>query len=507
MMLSNAPLAQALMALFILAAASPASAQQALTPERAAKGKAVYEKRCAGCHGLTGQGDGPAADRLRPRPRDFKTSFYKFGDTVFGKLPLDAAIFRAVAEGLPGSSMPGWKDVLREEEIWDVVAYIKEFSRKFARLKERGEKLEPLEIGTAPKLTEADVQEGKELFLKNCEKCHGKAGRGSGPSAVALKHDLGDRIWPRNLTKGWTYRNGNSIENIYRTAAGGITGTPMPSHLESLQPAQVWKIAGYVDTIVQRERPKTSEVIIGKPIEGAPPTGPDDARWADAPATLIPLVGQIIEGERWFTPTLDSVQVRALYDSKMIYLLAEWDDPSASPLAEPNDKFPVNEPDAFAIQLPVAIPAGMEKPYFLGGGGKSPVILWKWTNGGAVGTLSSKGILKAEPIAGPAASALSASATYMDGQWRAVFTRPLAGGGEGGLTIETGKYIPIAFSAWDGNNGEKAEQRAISIWYWLLLEPPTPLTVYLWPAIIGLLIAGGEFWLVRKSNQHAHKKE
>ena len=41
-----------------------ASAQSKLTEAQAEKGKPIYEKLCVGCHGVTGEGDGPAADRL-----------------------------------------------------------------------------------------------------------------------------------------------------------------------------------------------------------------------------------------------------------------------------------------------------------------------------------------------------------------------------------------------------------------------------------------------------------
>ncbi len=492
---------------FCLLFAGTASAKltpDKLTEEQAIKGKPVYERLCAGCHGMKGKGDGPAAERLRPKPRDFRRAVYKYTYVEFGKRPQDSTLYKWVADGLPGTSMPGWKDVLKENEIWNVVAYIKTLTKKFKRDEKKGRVPKPISIGTPPQWTEANITNGKELFDKNCEKCHGKKGKGSGPSAVSLQDDGKDRIWPRNLTKGWTFRGGTTPEDIYRTVATGVSGTPMPAHLEVLKENEIWNVVGYLDSIVQRERPKIAEVLISKSVEGDLPTDPSDERWNAVEKRYFPLVSQIIEGNRWFKTTLESVYAKSLYNDKGIAIYVEWDDPSGSPLEIPVEMFPENTPDAVAVQLPTEIPTGLEKPYFLGGSQKTPVILWKWTNGqsgkqnGA--TFISTGITRQNPAVDDN-QAMKAAAKYENGTWKAVFVRPLAGSGENDLTIEIGKYIPVAFNAWDGNNGEKEEMRAVSVWYWLLLEPPKSMKVYLWPVLIGLLVVVGEAVLVIKAKK------
>jgi DMSO reductase family type II enzyme heme b subunit len=328
-------------------------------------------------------------------------------------------------------------------------------------------------------------------------------GMGSGSTAVALKHDLGDRIWPRNLTRGWVYRGGNTAKDIYRTIATGITGTPMPAHIETMKPEDIWKVVGYVDSIVIRTQPKVSEVIISRYIEGDLPKDPTDNKWAELPTGFIPLVSQIVEGERWFTTTLDAVSAKSFYNNDSIAILVEYDDPSQSPLKTPVDMFPQNEPDSLAIQFPTTIPTGMEKPYFLNGSEDGPVNLWKWTNsasGETIEALLAKGISKASTMDG-AAQNVSVKSVYKDGTWKVLFTRKLNVEQNDNIDFEIGKYIPMAFNAWDGNNGEKDEQRAISIWYWLQLDPPPSMNVYLFPLFIGLLIAGGEVWLVFKARK------
>src|SRR3989338_11069433 len=64
-----------LLAVFLLIAS--ASISEAAKGDKEA-GKKVYEKKCAWCHGWTGAGDGPAADFLNPRPRDFTSGIYKY---------------------------------------------------------------------------------------------------------------------------------------------------------------------------------------------------------------------------------------------------------------------------------------------------------------------------------------------------------------------------------------------------------------------------------------------
>src|SRR2546429_4036287 len=71
---------------------------------------------CAGCHGETGAGDGPAAAYMLPRPRNFTGAVYKIRTTASGQLPTDADLLRAIDEGLPGSAMPAWKGRLSDAE-------------------------------------------------------------------------------------------------------------------------------------------------------------------------------------------------------------------------------------------------------------------------------------------------------------------------------------------------------------------------------------------------------
>ena len=72
-------------------------------------GAALYQQRCASCHGRNGRGDGEYAGLLNPRPRDFTSGRFKFRSTDIGKLPTDDDLARSIADGLHGTSMPAEK--------------------------------------------------------------------------------------------------------------------------------------------------------------------------------------------------------------------------------------------------------------------------------------------------------------------------------------------------------------------------------------------------------------
>ena len=82
-----------------------------------AGGRAVYEARCASCHGTRGLGDGPAAAGIRPAPP-------AIGDagTMRGVTP--AQFYRVISTGVAGTAMPSWGGTLTPQQRWNVVGYV-----------------------------------------------------------------------------------------------------------------------------------------------------------------------------------------------------------------------------------------------------------------------------------------------------------------------------------------------------------------------------------------------
>ena len=82
----------------------------------AAAGKEVFTVNCESCHGATGVGDGAAGAALDPMPANLVTFVPQVGDDY---------LFWRVSTGKEGTSMVAWSPVLTDEQIWQVVAYIK----------------------------------------------------------------------------------------------------------------------------------------------------------------------------------------------------------------------------------------------------------------------------------------------------------------------------------------------------------------------------------------------
>ena len=93
-----------------------AMAQGKLKPvseEEFKKGKDVYDKYCAVCHGEEGDGYGELAHALYPKPRDFTKGQYKIRTNATGSLPTDADLIHVISVGIHGTSMiPDRKSVV-----------------------------------------------------------------------------------------------------------------------------------------------------------------------------------------------------------------------------------------------------------------------------------------------------------------------------------------------------------------------------------------------------------
>jgi mono/diheme cytochrome c family protein len=496
-------------------------AGEAQPPEKNLEvGKALYQKNCAQCHGDNGDGKGVSEPFVFPKPRDFTAGLYKIRTTPGGQLPLDSDLFRTISLGMPGSSMPAWQQ-LSEADRWQLVHYIKTFSPKFGSET-------PEKIPTTPKPAKPDLEKGRQLFQDiECWKCHGQEGRGDGPSAPELKDNWGLPIKPADLTKNWTFRGGGSVEDIYMRIITGINGTPMPAFLDSFEkPEDAWDLAYYVRSLSPENKPEVT-VLRAQLIQGELPTEPEDPRWNELPAHYFPLSGQITMEPRLFTPSIDSIFVKAVHNTKEIAFLVMWNDrtqdpspPGSTPQTSsaegqqsqpasqqgnpsaPQPGSPQKFSDAVAIQFPVKPdPGGFIKPYFIMGDSERPVYLWTWkAEWQGVKESNANGPFK-ETLQSQESQTLQGKGVYKNGQWKVIFKRTLTTDDKDhDYQFEAGKFIPIAFSAWDGSNGETELKKSLSTWYYLFLEAPKPISQYLYPLVTFLIIAGAEVWFLKRNN-------
>lgn len=127
-----------------------------------AQGRALYERNCASCHGLTGAGDGPAAKGMEPAPPALGVH-----DAVADVSP--ALMFRVVSVGIAGTPMAGWASVLSPDERWDVVTYVNTL---------RGREI---------------AAKGEALLRTTCDRCAG--GDVAALASAGLPPELGNIGW------------------------------------------------------------------------------------------------------------------------------------------------------------------------------------------------------------------------------------------------------------------------------------------------------------------------
>jgi mono/diheme cytochrome c family protein len=81
------------------------------------RGQKFFMANCAACHGKQGNGDGPRATFLNPRPRNFHDDF---SHTYLNR----PALFAIITNGKPGTVMPAWGKVLSDQEIANVAEFV-----------------------------------------------------------------------------------------------------------------------------------------------------------------------------------------------------------------------------------------------------------------------------------------------------------------------------------------------------------------------------------------------
>src|SRR6266545_4173826 len=123
------PVLRAALATALLGAASA----RATPPDRAAagRGEKAFDRYCISCHGVDGDGRGPTADWIDPRPRILTSGVFKFRSTPSGALPTDADLLRTITNGLHGTYMPRWAPLTSRERA-DLVQLVKSLSPRFA---------------------------------------------------------------------------------------------------------------------------------------------------------------------------------------------------------------------------------------------------------------------------------------------------------------------------------------------------------------------------------------
>lgn len=227
-------------------------------------GREVYATYCVGCHGEKGDGDGPAARYLDPKPRDFRVGRIKFAHVSSGDAPRDEDYDRVIAHGLSGTAMPGFA-LLPSHERAAVLAYIKTFAKK---------KQTPgvgAPIGSDPFTRDPSrgVEVGKSTYhaAAKCWSCHPAYEAWPEISRFTVEASLpapepapdlyeshvkdsewGTPILPPDFLSD-RIKTGIELDNLAAVISSGVGGTAMPTWGGVLTDKQVWGLAYYVRSL------------------------------------------------------------------------------------------------------------------------------------------------------------------------------------------------------------------------------------------------------------------
>jgi cytochrome c peroxidase len=222
------------------------------------RGEQVYREYCAQCHGLSGEGDGPGAAGLDPRPA-------AHARMAMHQLPMDylySVVFFGGKEVGKSRSMPDWGMTLDEQQIADVLAYMRatfqaEAAPSGAAVgacpQPRATREAPVEMLALENPLEASpdqLEAGQKLFHETavpmaCRFCHGDLGNGQGPMAAGLDPP------PRNFTCAETMQS-LADGQLFWIIRNGSVGTGMMAY-PTLTDEQIWQLVLYLRSLAPDE--------------------------------------------------------------------------------------------------------------------------------------------------------------------------------------------------------------------------------------------------------------
>ncbi len=506
------------------------SAENSTAPVSVATGPQLYLQHCGACHGDQGDGQGRAALFLFPKPRDFRGGRFRLASSP-NSVPVAADIEAVLIRGMPGSSMPSWAHLRKEQRallVDEVLRMFREGAKeRYVKSLREDEGLSEEEVASAetqqdiadtvaamttPESSgelpefgagdEAAIARGKELYVKqSCHSCHGNEGKGDGVQQMVDETGLPTR--PRDLTQG-IYKGGHDVLSLYRRTYYGMPGTPMPSS-QTLTAAQIGDISHFLRSLSTDQR-REAAVLQRKSVQAKRvakiSNDPTAESWSAAtavPVQLMPL---------WWRDGDFAVRVQALHDGTNVAVRLTWNDATQNAAAV--------RPDEFEDMAAIELYEGNAEPFLGMGAPTTALDLWQWRAGreatGAEDQLSDEYPLDGEEyrrLAGDkplpdwvtaraggnplatrehsagnltsgghgsltfrpkASQVVSAKAVWSAGQWSVVFVRPLQVSKEEGLSLRAGRRYSGAFAIWDGEARDRAGQKLITMWNDLELE-------------------------------------
>lgn len=202
--------------------------------------------------------------------------------------------------------------------------------------------------------------------------------------------------------------------------------------------------------------------------------------WEQAPAATVSLSSSGASVPSADNVTVERVSVAAAQTDERLYLRLSW--------ADATNDTSTGEIQLFADAVAVQIPANASaRPPITMGGPDNMVNVWYWS-----GDNTSQELLAGGPGSTStfAEDRITTNATYEDGRWNVVFSRPLDASSANHTTIPSDADMDMSVAVWNGSNFERSGQKAVSDWYYLALGSGAqgpPYQTILW-VIAGLAI-------------------
>jgi cytochrome c len=508
------------------------AAQDVGTDAQRESGKKLYLKYCSQCHGEKGDGEGYAAPHLRPRPRNFTTGKFKLRTTPNGALPTHQDLVNIVRRGMPYTSMPAWPN-LADQEVSDLAYFITTFSPEFSNPENAPKPVPlPGAPKSTKESIELGKKLYEDNGCVKCHGTLGRGDGTSAPTLTDdWGHPIRPADLSQSWTfRGGSSReeifrtmstglNGTPMPSFLEAIApeqrwaitdfvAALSGSNVPGYANLV-------IAKHVQDPIDLAKgaasfasaPLARFPIVGQIMEPGRSFHPPatsvtvqaiyDAdsiallvRWHDMSAQKtgkngpsLPVPPEEEEEQAAGVPTGESAGASAggakgsvFGDAEVAATPAGQTQPpggaqqaGANPFAEP-EAAPATASefsDAVSIQIPSQVPAGARKPYFIFGDAQNSVDLW-FFDLARPDPLQFTGRGSGD-IAANATGDVTGVASYDQGEWSAMFKRPLRA--TSGAPFSPGEFMPIAFSVWDGFSRERGNRRGLTVWYSLYVEP------------------------------------
>ena len=464
-----------------------------------ARGRNIFMHMCVFCHGEDGNGGGNATEYLYPWPRDFRKGIFKFRTTPTGTLPRDEDLYRTIIEGVPGTSMPAWKDALTPEDTWALINHIKNFSPRFKK-EAQGEKIVPK---THPESSAELIARGKKVYEEmKCNRCHGDSLKGDGELAESLMDAWKHAVFVHDISNPQALKGGHKPDDIFRTISSGLDGTPMRSYID-IPEEDRWALVHFIRSNFVKEfkHAEFETDIYSFPIGVELNTDPFSPVWDGVKTTNLVL--RPLSARR---DAIEVVNIASVNNGEQLAIRIKWNDPTHDAFSElHSDIFRDGVAVQFALGAVTLHTHGHNEPFFGMGNRNKPVNIWHWKAGleealeaeddleyagGGVdmdaliyGGIMSNPVSKLNPTGENPVEELNAegfgtitpqppenqnvegSGEWKDGTWSVVFLRDMPKTGK--WDVDFAKRIDpglMAFAVWDGVKEDRNGRKVISVW-------------------------------------------